>query len=309
MTDAMKKAAEVQAAAVYDNDRLRAETQAVLNGAKAWETYKAARSVSDDVMSLRKDLEDAGVAAEQINRLTAERQFLLENQAQAMAQLQQETALYDELEGIGTRAFDRIGAAVTEMMVQGKASAFDFKNVLLGVVSEIAQSFIQLAAINPLKNALFGTSAATLSDAGGFFGSLFSGSGSSISNGSAGGIRAPRPSSSLFGFADGGSMMVGPGLPSINAGRDNRMVSFAARDGERITVETPGQQRMQSAGNSGAGKVEMNFYNPTRDLIPDIIREVQALGLEVKQTKSSIGPAAVSAVVRASQRNPNLLGR
>jgi len=310
LEEAQKKASEAQTATVIANDRIRDETQAVLNGAKAWEKFKAAREINDEVSALSKDLKDAGLASEEIKRLTEQRKFLLENQSEAMKQLQQEQALYSELEAIGTRSFDRIGSAVTEMFVQGKAGAFEFKNIALSVVSELAQSFIQLAAINPLKNALFGTSSATLSGAGGILGSLFSG-GSSISNGSAGGVRAPRSSgflssiSSFFKFADGGSFTVGSGFPSVNAGRDNRMVSFAARDGERVTVETPGQQRMRSGGGTAPRGGDINIYPDLRGASAEAVDALHSMVRDLKANQSAV---AIESVVKARRRNPRLFG-
>jgi hypothetical protein len=82
------------------------------------------------------------------------------------------------LEQAGTRAFDRIGDAVTRAFVQGEDAAISFRSVARGVISEVTQSLLRLAAINPLKNALFGGDRATASDVGGLVGSLFN-SGSS----------------------------------------------------------------------------------------------------------------------------------
>lgn len=64
--------------------------------------------------------------------------------------------------------------------------------------------------------------------------------------------------SGLFGFANGGSFMVGPGssLGSLN-GVDNRLVAFKAKDGERVTV-TP-------KGESG-GSVVVNFNVQANDV-------------------------------------------
>jgi hypothetical protein len=187
------------------------------------------------------------------------------------------------------------------MIVEGKSSAVSFKNVVLGVVSEISQEFIKLAALNPLKNALFGTSSPTLGG-GGFFGSLFSGStsgaGINYAASGAGQLNAA--------FADGGSFEVGPGFQSIMAGRDNRLVQFAARDGERVTVETPGQQRMKSGDGNKGMVVNMTLNNPTRDSIPLIIEQLGALGAEVKQTRASIPSTAVKSLVDARRRNPAL---
>lgn len=304
---AQRKAAEALTEANKTNDQLAAETQAIMDGAKAWESYKQAREITDNTDALRKDLEAAGVAADQIERVVAQRQFLLETQGEALKKMQEEQALYSELESIGSRAFDRIGSSITQMFVEGKSSAVSFKSVMLGVVSEIMQSFIQLAAINPLKNALFGTSAATLSSAGGgLFGSLFgagydtSMSSSLVQTGGSGVIGRTY----VGPFADGGSFTVGSGNQSVLAGRDNRLISFAARDGERVTVETPGQQRMKSgeaSGNSGT-TVNMTLNNPTRDMIPDIIQQLQAIGMRVNQVDRSVEGRSIRAVSDAQRR-------
>lgn len=104
---------------------------------------------------------------------------------QAVRGYEKQKALTQELQSFGERAFDRIGAAITQMTVEGKASALSFKDVWLGVVSELTQEFIKLATINPLKNAIFGTNSPTLTDAAGAFGSLgklFGGSSAPASN-------------------------------------------------------------------------------------------------------------------------------
>lgn len=300
---AQRKAAEAVSEAQRTNEQLRAETQAVMDGAKAWEEYKKSRDIADDVEGLRKDLKDAGVAADQINRLAEERKFLLQSQGQAIEKLEQEQALYNELQGAGERAFDRIGSAVTQMFVEGKSGALEWKNIMLGVLSELTQEFIKLAALNPLKNALFGTNNPTLG--GGFFGGLFGGgydtsmSSSLVQTGGSGVIGR----SFVGPFADGGSFDVNSRFPSVMAGRDNRLVSFSARDGERVTVETPGQRRMKAGDGVGSNApVTMNFFNPTRDMIPDIVEQVRALGIEVQQTKQSIPGTAVRAVADAQRR-------
>jgi hypothetical protein len=66
------------------------------------------------------------------------------------------------LQDTGARAFDRIGRGITEAFASGENAAVSFKSVGLAVVSELMQAFIELAAINPIKNALLGTAEATL---------------------------------------------------------------------------------------------------------------------------------------------------
>lgn len=123
----------------------------------------------------------------------------------------------EELERSFERAFDRIGSAITTMFVEGKASALDFRNVALAVVGEIAQEFIKLATINPLKNALFGTNSPTLGSGGGLFsglGNLFGGGGGGFGTGSG------------FGNMDYGMFFHGGGI----VGADRVRMSPVAND-------------------------------------------------------------------------------
>lgn len=301
---AQRKAAEALSEAKKTNNQLRAETQAIMDGARAWEEYKESREITDNVDALKSDLKSAGVAADEINRLTEERKFLLESQREAAKQLEKEQALYDELERAGERAFDRIGSAVTQMVVEGKSSALEWKNVWLGVISEITQEFLQLAAINPLKNELFGTSSPTLGGGGGLLGSLFSSFGGSTV-GSGFGPQLPAGTATSLGFADGGSFQVGSGFPSLMAGRDNRLVQFAARDGERVTVETPGQQRMKSGDMSQARGNEINIYPDLRGASVDAVDRLYQM---VRNLDANVEPRAVASVVKARQRDPRLFG-
>lgn len=84
--------------------------------------------------------------------------------ATAVRNREQEKAATQELERFSERAFDRIGAAITEAFVQGKAAAIDFRGVMMGVLSEIAQEFVKLAILNPLKNIIFGQNNPTAAD-------------------------------------------------------------------------------------------------------------------------------------------------
>ena len=81
--------------------------------------------------------------------------------------LRRTRAVWDELSGFAERAFDRIGAALTEGLVQGKLDFKDLGNVAKGVLSEIIQEFTKLALLRPLMNSLFNKSDPTLWDLGG----------------------------------------------------------------------------------------------------------------------------------------------
>ncbi|MCH2393095.1 phage tail tape measure protein [Oceanibaculum sp.] len=67
-----------------------------------------------------------------------------------------------------TRGFDRIGEAFTQAFATGKRDLLDMGNIGRAMASELYQSFVQLAAINPLKNAVSG--GGTLPTLGSVFG-------------------------------------------------------------------------------------------------------------------------------------------
>lgn len=106
-------------------------------------------------------------------------------------------ASFEELQNIGTRAFDRIGEAITQAFADGSMKAIDFGNIAKAVMSEVAQDVIRLGLLNPVRNNLFGANLPTLGSVSQAAGMLFNGGGAgSASNGaraSGGGL------SGLFG--------------------------------------------------------------------------------------------------------------
>jgi len=163
--------------------------------------------------------------------------------------IKQMKSAMQELSSLMERSFDRIGSAITEMFLRGKDEAISFKNVMKAIGSEILQFFIQLAIVNPIKNAFTGgfggTQSATLgslnmalSAAGGgaagsgvggiggagspggsgSMGSLFSLSGllNGLNTGGAG-LFATNIASSL-GFGNTGQMIIGNAFSHLGFG-------------------------------------------------------------------------------------------
>lgn len=87
--------------------------------------------------------------------------------------IERQTNAYQVLNTSAERAFDRIGGAMTRMFMEGEDAAITWHNTVNAVLSEIMQTMLQLALINPFKNALFGGNAATLGDVGGILGEIF----------------------------------------------------------------------------------------------------------------------------------------
>lgn len=74
--------------------------------------------------------------------------------ARANEELARTNPILREIERTSDRAFDTVGRAITEAFVQGEGGAIRFRNVAVGVLSEIAQAALRMAVISPLTRAL-----------------------------------------------------------------------------------------------------------------------------------------------------------
>ena len=129
---------------------------------------------------------------------------------------------------------DRMGEGIINFAFDGENAMQSFRAVAISALKDIAAEIFKLGALNPFKNALFGTKHPTFENMDwSWLTNLFGGSGTP----SLDSIGAAFPGLT-FGFATGGSFMVGgPG------GTDKTPVGFMATRGERVTIETPDQQR------------------------------------------------------------------
>jgi len=128
---------------------------------------------------------------------------------------------YDELGRIGTQAFDRIGAAITEAFVQGKMKTLDFGNIMRGVFSELVQWFAKMAIMAPIKNMLFGSNDATLGTVLGLFG--MGGGGGGGGSGTLGALMSV--ASLAGGFVDGGSGVAPAAFNALPEGQQGPVLS------------------------------------------------------------------------------------
>lgn len=92
--------------------------------------------------------------------------------AGAERDLRRTNAAISEMDGFAERTFDHIGQAMATAYATGETAADRFRAVALSIGSEIELEFFKLAAINPLKNWLFGSNSPTLDDVGGLLGKL-----------------------------------------------------------------------------------------------------------------------------------------
>lgn len=165
---------------VYDRElRITAESQRLMNEYQGLSAEKARELASATV--------DAADALRKANQ-GAERDVQRMNAAQ------------QELESFGEKSFDRLGDAAVIFGQKGSGAFADLGNAASAFFIELQSEFLKLAALNPLKNALFGSNLPTLNDVGGIFGRMLGGGGGDFS-----GMTGAVGAEGLF-FADGGIM-------------------------------------------------------------------------------------------------------
>lgn len=172
-------------------------------------------------------------------------------------------------------AFNGFGDVIANFARTGKLEFAD-------LVREINAQLLKIAFNEIFTQAMGGPSG------GGMFSKIVGGLFNTVTGAVlGGGASGPTlgASSSIKGFASGGSFDVGPdtAIGNISAGADNRLIAFAARDGERVTVETPGNKRSMSQT-----PVVVNIY--TRD------------AESFKKSQSQVS-ADIARAVRAGSRN------
>lgn len=200
---------------------------------------------------------------EEVRRLVGEG-FLTEQQG-----LEAEFAIQgmiDRVNGLGEAAkeADDVGrelgltfsSAFEDAIVRGEK----FRDVVKGLGQDIARILIRKTVTEPIAGGI----ADIFKKSGG--GNILSAIGSSIGK--------------LFGFASGGSFTVAGG-----GGTDSQLVAFRATPGERVTVETPAQQR------GGGGTTVINQFvdisgeirQQIANAMPTIIRAAVAQVADVRR--------------------------
>lgn len=138
---------------------------------------------------------------------------------------------------VGVNAIQGLEDSLVGFVTTGRIS---FTGLVNSILADIARIAVQQNITGPLAGLLFGGD-----NIGG--GGLLGGLGG------------------LLGFAGGGSFTVGPQTAQGGfSGADNRLVAFRARDGERVSVSTPGQQ--EQTGDGGGPLIGSVNLNVTRGM-------------------------------------------
>lgn len=178
---------------------------------------------------------------------------------------------------------DKLGKTISGAFEDAIVGAKSFKDAFKDVIDSLQRTLINQLVTKPLEGVvtnaiggIFGTGAPTAGASASTLGSIMSSVGT------------------FFGFADGGEFQVGAGQPRINAGRDTRLVQFAARDGETVRVSTPGQR-------SGGSSNQIVYNIDARGADAGVEQRLLAA---LKSVDRSIERRALNAVDNNLKRNP-----
>lgn len=200
------------------------------------------------------------------------------------------TATQDSITGMD-RFMQQAGQSVDDYFFSWIEGTQTASEALRGFVIELGKA--------ALKQMIFQQTAGATSSIGGFalqaLGGLFAG-GASVDPAAYRMQVNPHA-----GFADGGDFMVGGQFPEVNAGRDNRLVTFAARDGERVSVSTPGKK----SNSMGGAEIVNNITIDARGADAGV---EQRINEGIARALPQITQASLQRVVDERNRNPRLFG-
>lgn len=192
---------------------------------------------------------------------------------------------------------DKLGDSMLDAFRSGESVGRAFKNMLGEISQELAKMIFKLGVIEPLIRAAFGQQAS--SGGSGIFGTILSSIAGAFTGGSS--------LASVGGFGAGGgglsaSIFGAHGFDGIvkgSGGTDSQSFNVNATPGERLTIQTPAQQKSKSGTTNIFGPIDM------RGASVDAVIRLEKL---VQKVNGSIEKRAVAAVTNARGRNPELFG-
>jgi hypothetical protein len=261
-----------------DLEGIKKQQELMQRGESIAQSVRTPLETYQDNISELNELQAQGAITQDIyNRAVEQAGLALDMQAEKQ---QKVAATGNDLKGVIE--------SVSNQAINGQISSWkDLGNVAVDVLQNIIQQ--QLNAQSVLGGSggggLGGLLSAGLSAAGSFFG--FGGFGGASGT-------SVMSTTGIPGFARGGSFTVGG-----RQGTDNVPVSFMASAGERVTVETPAQQR---SGGGGGSSVVYNI--DARGAEAGVEHRIMDA---LKRVDSSIEGRAVKAVQNKNLRSPSFL--
>lgn len=182
------------------------------------------------------------------------------------------------------RAFDRIGGAVTDMFVRGESAALAFKNVMMGILSEIIQEMLRMLIIRPMVQA-----------ATGWLGGLFSSLGGGGAAGTGSAAAANSYGVSVGAFAEGGRPPVNEASIVGERGPELFVPDVAGTIIPNDTIHKVAASGRGGANDNGAPQ----FYVDMRGASVEAVKRLEDF---VRSVDGSIERRAVAANREAQRR-------
>lgn len=234
--------------------------------------------IAKQVENFRDQLTRTQLPASKVNEEVAKYAINLAKVKNAQAELKNTTSYFQALSDVFSRGLDTATQEWIDTILEGKDALTALKNVGKAVAADLLKTFMTLAAMNPLKNALFGTNYNTLGGSagmGGLFGSFLNsvglGGGSSVLAGStpvygaAGGYGVP-----TFGFANGGIMTSEGPLPlrkyaggGIASGPQVALFGEGSHREAYVPLPDGRSIPVSLSGDGGSSGITINVYDQT----------------------------------------------
>lgn len=164
---AMTKAAKQVELATEFGDMIRATdqaTEAQLRINLAYDgTAKSLERATNFEKAYAQARRDYDEKSPDFNRHVQDYADALNRASDAARSLQQAQESVQAISNTFGNAVDRLGQGLVDAFLSGSGAAVNFGNIAKSIIASIAADMVKLAIANPLKNALFGTTAPTLS--------------------------------------------------------------------------------------------------------------------------------------------------
>ena len=230
-------------------DALIERNIAMQKGPQAFQMFERQEEINKKISDFKDRLVDAEVPTQVITDKVNQYTFALEyNRQITEGVFAAQTQLYDGLKNTAVSAFDSIGSALADSIVEGELNAQAFVDIVKNMAKQIIQQILKLAVINPILNSLFPGSAPLPSfgsGGGGLLSGLFA-RGGAFKQGvrfMAKGDILNRPT--LFGTSSG---------PAVGGEAGTEAVLPLARTAS-------GNLGVHAAGGGASQDVQINIYN------------------------------------------------
>jgi hypothetical protein len=262
--------------------------------------------INRQVENFRDSLTRTELPAAKVTELTNKYADALRKVREGEYQLRTQVSYFQVVESLFSKGIDRALDSFVDSIMRGEDALKALEDTARQVVADIFKTFMTLAALNPIKNALFGTNYTTLGGSagiGGLLGGMFGGGGGELPNWGTpsfvgptlakGGILGPGGLMPLHKYA-GGGIAHSPQLALFGEGKgpeafvplpDGRSipVSMKGQGSTEIHIhEAPGVSASVKTSRGKNGQQRHDIF--LKDMIKGVLMEDIAKGGEMSET-------------------------